>query len=138
MGSILLKSLEELENDKWPRPKSFPTEMIRQVYLLRQKPIIELNANDLRLLISQNVGLEYLIPLSMKFFEKEIFYEALYYPGDLLLAVLNVDPVYWESNKNEAQTVLSIIEKGRFAENDDIDEDVLLRIDTFISQFLKQ
>lgn len=137
MESILLKSLEELENDKWPSLKSFPTEMVRQVYLLRQKPIIELNANDLRLLISQNVGLEYLIPLSIKFFEKDIFYEALYYPGDLLLAVLNVDPVYWESNKNDAQSVLEIIEKGRFNENDEIDEDVLVRMDTFISQFHK-
>lgn len=97
----LNKSLEELEGEKWPEPAYFSTKLVERVYRLRQQPLNELEADDVRLLLSQNMGLKYMIPMAVKILAEDPFHEALYYPGDLLWALLKVDPQLWQSGVRE-------------------------------------
>lgn len=133
------KSIEELEDDYWITPPSFPTELVKSVFFLRKKPLVEFDSNDLRILISQNVGLKYLIPQAIDRLKENILEEALYYPGDLLLTLLNLDSAYWSEKEFEKKQFVTLIEKSKYSiiNSDIIDngikEDLRTSIDKFIS-----
>jgi len=92
------KSLEELEGTVWVE-EDFPTELIRRCCSLRKVPLQNLAEADLRILIGQQIGLAYLIPLAIPILSKNILVECIYYPGDLLSAVLSVPINFWQSHK---------------------------------------
>ena len=53
---------------------------------------------DLRIMISQDIGLKFLLPLALQELEKNILVEGDYYPGDLLSAVLTSEVNFWKEN----------------------------------------
>lgn len=59
-------------------------------------PLRQLGAAELRLLISQGRGLGWTVPLALERLLAEPFAAADYGPGDLLGAVLTVDPAAWD------------------------------------------
>lgn len=103
------QTLEQLENDYWKAPEQFPTGMVKEIYSLRQKPLNEFDSNDIRLLISQNVGLDYLVPKAIDILKTDILEEALYFPGDLLMALLQVNDDYWIKNKKNKNILVSLV-----------------------------
>lgn len=132
------KTIEELEKDYWISPASFPTELVKKVYLLRKKYLPELDSNDLRILVSQNVGLKYIIPIAINKLENNIIEEAFYYPGDLLLALLESDDNYWLENKFEKEQFISVLKNSKSAilqeiDDDEIDKDILESFDKFLT-----
>lgn len=133
------KSIEELEGDYWVTPPSFPTELVKSVFFLRKKLLIDFDSNDLRILISQNVGLEYLIPKAIDRLKENILEEALYYPGDLLLTLLTLDNTYWLKKEFEKKQFVTLIKKSKYSIinsdviDNDIKEDLRTSIDKFIS-----
>lgn len=50
------RTLSEIEGDSWPDPPSDATRLMMTVHGLRHKPIGQLSAEDMRILISQNSG----------------------------------------------------------------------------------
>jgi hypothetical protein len=50
------------------------------------------------MMIGQRIGLPYLLALALDRLEIDPFAEGDYYPGDLLLAVLQVGSDFWSSN----------------------------------------
>ncbi|MBB2945777.1 hypothetical protein FB565_005535 [Actinoplanes lutulentus] len=50
-------SLEQVEGANWGEPPADSTRLVASVHALRRRPIAELGAEGLRLLISQRVGL---------------------------------------------------------------------------------
>ncbi|MCH5688927.1 contact-dependent growth inhibition system immunity protein [Niabella sp. W65] len=88
------KSIEELECDIW-KDTEYPTELIRRSYELRKVPITNLDIDDLRLLIGQQIGLKYIVPLALRALSKDILAEGNYYPGDLLKSVLEILKTFW-------------------------------------------
>ena len=62
---------------------------------MRRIPLHELNNEDLRILIGQNIGLEYLVPLAAAKLRMEPLSEGNLYPGDLLQNVLRADSKFW-------------------------------------------
>ena len=56
---------------------------------------------DIRLLVSQNVGLQFLMPKAIDLLETDVLQDAMYYPGDFLLATLGIVVSYWQENTNE-------------------------------------
>jgi hypothetical protein len=133
------KTIEELENDYWPIPSSFPTTLVEKVFLLRQKRISYLNADDIRLLISQNIGTKYLMPKALALLRINIVEEALYYPGDLLMTLLKSDKDYWVTNNFERKDFIALLDKSRHTILNDagVDEkikrDLINSIDDFIN-----
>jgi hypothetical protein len=56
------RSLEEIENDRWGDPPADATRLISTAYSLRTRPVGALDAEGLRLLISQQIGQDALVP----------------------------------------------------------------------------
>lgn len=133
------KTLEQLERDYWKEPTSFPTKLVENVFSLRKVPIKDLDCNDIRILLSQNVGLQYLVPEALNYLEKNILEESLYYPGDLLLSVLRIDAGYWQQNKEIEKDFSSLLknEFKKLSDTGDLDDDVKKEIIDAVSIFLK-
>jgi len=131
------KSLEELENDYWDSPTAFPTGLVEKIFLLRKRKLKELSSDDIRILISQNIGLRYIIPEAIAKLKKNIFEEALYYPGDLLLTLLNIKNDYWQQNIMQREEFIALLNESKteidegFKESDNREEAVNL-----LNQFL--
>ena len=108
----LNKSLEEIENEHWDK-EGFDSTLIEKCYQLRKLPLRELNVESYRILIGQNVGLPYLIPLALKELQKDPLVEGDFYRGDLLCNVLTIDKKFWNDNKELISVVKSIVESAQ-------------------------
>src|SRR5438105_10383759 len=95
--SDLDKSLQDLEQSDWGEPK-YDSHLVTTVHRLRRVPLRALGIEDLRIMIGQNIGLAYLIPLALDELQKRPLAEGDYYPGDLLSMVLRADPSFWHEH----------------------------------------
>ena len=81
------KTLENLEKDFWGKP-DHDSHLVRTCHQLRKKPLKDFKIEDMRIMIGQNIGLKFLIPLALEKLRQDILSEGDYYIGDLLKAVL--------------------------------------------------
>ena len=58
-------SLEQIEGDVWGDPAPGATDLVTTVHRLRRKPVGALTAEDLRMLVAQQVGLDVLVPRAL-------------------------------------------------------------------------
>jgi hypothetical protein len=94
------KSLEALEQKDWGDPASAPTNLVKRCIELSKVPVETFTLGDLRLMIGQQFGLPYLVPIALEKLEDDMFVEADYHEGDLLSNILNVDTEFWRDNRN--------------------------------------
>lgn len=105
-------TLEQLENEVW-EPSDFRSSLIEKCERLRKKPIGQFSIEDLRVMIGQQIGLPFLIPIALEKLKINPFLEGDFYNGDLLVAVLGVDDHFWEQNpsyKDELDYIILDIE----------------------------
>lgn len=88
------KSLESLEKKIWPKI-DFESHLVKRTSQLRKVPLNEFCIEDLRIMIGQNFGLPFLIPLALEKLHENILAEGDFYPGDLLQATVKSDPKFW-------------------------------------------
>ena len=81
------KTLTELENNDWGSSNS-ESYIEKNCLELRYKPLKDFTNEDLRLMLGQNIGLKYLIPIALNRLEKDQFLEGMHFKGDLLCNVL--------------------------------------------------
>jgi len=107
------KTLESLEKKTWPPLNSeVDSHLIKTCKSLRKKPLQDFTTEDLRILIGQEIGLDFLLPLAIETLTNDLFAEGDMYEGDLLKNVLDVDAKFWDDNKSYWQQLNDII-KGR-------------------------
>jgi CDI immunity proteins len=104
------KSIEQLEKDIWKNPSEFPTDLVEKCYRYRKISIAKLTDEQIRLLISQKIGIEYLIGIALEKLERNVLTECNFYKGDLLVAVSNLSSEFWTENKTEFQAFVNIVE----------------------------
>lgn len=104
------KSIEQLEKDFWKNPSEFPTDLVEKCYRYRKISIEELTDEQIRLLISQQIGTEHLIGIALKKLEKNILTECDFYEGDLLVAVSGLPTEFWDGNKPEFLNFKNLVE----------------------------
>jgi hypothetical protein len=82
------KTLRELEsgNDAAAHQPNHP---------LRHKPLRDFTTEDLRIMINQQAGLPFLVPLAIERLEVNPFARGEQQLGDLLLSVLKVKAEFW-------------------------------------------
>ena len=102
------KSLENLEKRQMGEPDT-GYNLVNKVLRLRKIPLNQFSVEDLRLMIGQNEGLEYLIPLSFDILKDDLFVEGDFYPGDLLQSVLKVSVSFWKEHKELWSNVHALI-----------------------------
>jgi hypothetical protein len=96
------KSIEILENDFWPDSdiNEYSTGLEKEIHALRKIPLNQLTPENLRLLMGQNIGNEYTVPLALAILEKYPLFECEMYPGDLLVFTITVESSYWIRHKD--------------------------------------
>ena len=102
------KSIEELENDFWGEPGE-TTGLVKKVYKLRKKHTNQFTIEDLRFMISQDVGTQYLMPRALGLLEQNPLIWDLLYPGELLNAVLILPDKYWQSQPVHLKRTLRML-----------------------------
>jgi hypothetical protein len=86
--NIANKTLNELEGISFPIPPKDASGLVQKIYLSRNKSFSKLDAEDLRILISQKQALAFVLPKALDILKSNPFISGDYYDGDLLEAVL--------------------------------------------------
>jgi hypothetical protein len=106
------RTLEELDSEDWGEP-DYPSYLVTTCHRLRRVPIKKFVIEDLRIMIGQQIGLKYLLPLALDRLEEDPFAEGDFYPGDLLKSVLEVSLAFWEQHPDLRQRMEPIIETAK-------------------------
>ena len=102
-------SLEQVEGADWGDPPPEARPVVARVHRLRRKPIGQLTANDLRVLVAQRVGLAALLPRVLDRLAENPLVEADFFPGDLLTVVLRVPAEHWRAHPDQHARIERII-----------------------------
>ncbi len=92
------KTLTSLEKVEWKHFDS-DSRLITRTKELRQIPLDKFSTEDLRLMIGQQISLDYLIPLAFEILTIDLFAEGDFFEGDLLKNVLSIRTEFWDNNK---------------------------------------
>ena len=92
------KSLFNLDQIHLDGHEEASTTLIKRCQELIKLPLNEYAIEDLRLMIGQDFGLPYLIPLAIEKLNENLFAEGDMYEGDLLANVLKIDQNFWKQN----------------------------------------
>ena len=123
--SIKEKSLEILESNIWDVNESNnQTFLIKKCHQLRKKRLGEFSIEDFRIMIGQDISLNFLTPLVLDILSTNLFAEGDYYKGDLLQSLLNIKTEFWKDNPKYWHQLDEMLEKNRI-------EIIELKIDTF-------
>lgn len=106
------KTLEVLERSYWEEP-TFKSHLVLTCHALRKKQLKDFDVEDLRIMIGQNEGLDYLIPLAIAKLKQDILFEGDFFKGDLLLNVLNSNGTYWKRETENWETVCALFDQNK-------------------------
>lgn len=107
------QTLENLEKTIWPTISvDEESYLIKTCTSLRKKQLGDFSIEDLRVMISQNIGLHYLIPIAIEKLNENILVEGDYYEGDLLIAVLTSDVAFWKTDYTKYKIVSDLFERN--------------------------
>jgi len=105
-------TLTQLENFDWGEPR-IDSSIVKRCFRLRHKKIGSMSLDDLRTLVLQQIGLEFLIPKVIDLLKENPLAIADYYAGDLFHAVLSINPDFYDINPKYRVAVLGILESAR-------------------------
>ncbi len=108
------QSIEELENCVWGEAE-LNTYVIQTTLAARKKPIFQLTYEEIRLLISQKVGLKYVLPIAVSVLNINPLEEVRYYEGDLLNVCLKLTVEDWNDNQSELIDFCRILHNNKAA-----------------------
>jgi hypothetical protein len=128
------KTLEELDGENWGEP-NYNSYLVKSVHRLRCVPLKKLTVEDLRLMIGQEVNLNYLMPLAIERLEINPYAEGDFYPGDLLYNVLSINRNFWKHHPNLRRQVNLIIDRAAQISNDN--EELTDEIKDFLKEKLE-
>jgi|SRR5690242_19763234 hypothetical protein len=106
------KTLENLEKRNIDK-QTYGSHLVKRCFELYKIPLDEFTIEDVRIMIGQQIGLDYLIPLAIDALKLDLFAEGDYLEGDLLKSVLSVDTDFWNNNKEYWQTLNELIKDRR-------------------------
>ena len=126
------KNLESLEKRTWDHLKEKDGYLLSTCYALTKKPVDEFDVEDLRIMIGQDIGLKYLIPLALEVLKDDILAEGHFYEGDLLKSVLTSNNEYWKEDVENWKSICNLFEKNS-SELQDFDTTASIKNDWFES-----
>lgn len=106
-----LKHLQKYIGDS--KGENHPSNLVKRCAELMLVPLNEYTIEDLRIMIGQQVGLEYLVPFAIEKLQNDLFAEGDLYPGDLLSSVLKINPAFWNQNQNFQLQLRNMIENRK-------------------------
>jgi hypothetical protein len=104
------QTLDELDPPAWDESAS-ASHLVSTCHRLRRKPLSQFTVEDLRVMIGQDIGLPWLVPLALEALERDPLAEGDFYPGDLLVSLLRVSPAFWTHQPDAKLRVLAILNR---------------------------
>jgi hypothetical protein len=104
---IANSTLEQLEGNNWGEVAN-QSHLVTECHRLRRLPLCQFTTENFRILIGQNIGLRFLMPLAVAKLRDDPLAEGDYFPGDLLCSVLRVSPDFWAEDaelRNKVETL---------------------------------
>jgi hypothetical protein len=92
------QTLDELEGVEWG-PPAYGSSLVMNSHRLRRVPLKSSRVEDLRLMIGQQVGVEYLVPRALDHLETHPLASGDFYPGDLLAVVVRLPDSFWSAHR---------------------------------------
>lgn len=117
----------------WPDPGPDATRLVRDAHLARTVPLQELDAEQLRLLLTQGIGVEHVAPLTLRRLATDPLLEGDLYPGDVLAAVLRLDQQYWRDHPDDRDELLRIAH--HLGASGDVDEELGADVASFLQRW---
>jgi len=102
-------SLETLEGVKWDEPAKDSAPHILECHRLRKIAVRDLTVEGLHMLIGQEIGLHYLVPIALEKLEENPWAAGMHFDGDLLLNVLRIAPNYWSDNTAQLERLNGVM-----------------------------
>lgn len=84
--------------------------LIERVHRIRKKIIRDFDQSDIRICLTQGIGLYYLVPKALDILEIEPWVETDHYPGDLFKACISIPSEYWDENTEDRTRIKKIAE----------------------------
>src|SRR5690606_38455426 len=112
-------SLSQIESTAWRTPGPDATRFMKTVHKQRDIPLTDLTVENLRILLSQRVGVDPLTPVALDILDADPLAGGDFYPGDLLTALLRCHPRTTGSGEVVTR-IESLIE--RLSEKGDLEE----------------
>lgn len=106
------KSLQELERDDWGEP-DFESSLVHTCHRLRRVPLVDFTVENLRIMIGQEIGLLFLVPLALEKLEEDPLVEGNLFPGDLLIAILAISETFWTVHFDMRDVLRQILVKTK-------------------------
>jgi hypothetical protein len=103
----LNSTIEELEDERWGEP-NYPSHLVTECHRLRKVQLRLFTIENLRIMLGQDIGSRYLLPIALEHLEVEPFVEGDFYPGDLLCNVLSLPHSFWADNPNLRNRVAAV------------------------------
>jgi hypothetical protein len=97
-----------VDGKDWGEP-AFGSSLVTTCHELHVKPLRDFTIEDLRVMLGQGVDLHVLVPLALERLLERPLASGDCYPGDLLHAVLTIDPGFWAKNREARRTVKRVI-----------------------------
>jgi hypothetical protein len=110
------RTLEELEGVEWGEPP-FGSHLVTECHRLRRVPLQDLRPEDLRLLIGQQIGVEYLAPLALEVLAADPWTSGDLYDGDLLDAVLKLPDAFWHTHPELRERLGRVVTEAEQAQH---------------------
>lgn len=111
MKNITHRSLAQIEeNWKFEIPREGYSSSIQlRSYKLYNRRIADYSVDDIRFMIGQEIGAEYLIPIAFNYLRDDLLLDACYYEGDLLNSILSLPEVFWKENPSLYRELYNIL-----------------------------
>ena len=105
------KTLQELEGEDWGEP-TYDSHLVTECHRLRRVPLRAFTAENLRIMIGQQIGLPHLIPIALEHLRADPFAEGDCYAGELLASVLRADSRFWIASPQLRAEAAQIIQRA--------------------------
>ena len=100
-------SIEDLEGDRWPEP-AFDSHLVRECHRLRKLQLRQFTVENLRIMLGQDIGSRYLVPIALEHLEADPLVAGDFYPGDLLCSMLSLPHEFWRANAELRRRVAAV------------------------------
>lgn len=107
----LEETLNTLESEDWGEP-DYDSYVVRTVYALRRKRLLDLTHKELRLALSQRVGLPYILDLAFFRLRMNPFIGGDFYNGDIIAALVLADQSVWQDRSDLRAELPDLLQKA--------------------------
>lgn len=105
------ETLNTLEGEDWGEP-DYGSYVVRTVHALRKKRLLDLTNEELRLALSQRVGLPYILDLAFSRLRMDPFIGGDFYNGDIIAALVLAEQSIWQDRSDLRNELAGLLQKA--------------------------